>query len=114
MNSGVKPPKQTVFITKSMKKSFLLTNSGVTSSILRVSGLELHSSSTEPVNFFGAQSLFGGGAQPVILGGMAPQCPSVAPGLLQMNYPLNSKFCLYVLVTLNLSSYNGIVIFGRC
>ena len=50
-------------------------------------GLDLHSSSPEPVNFFGAQSSLGGaqfsfgGAQAVIWGGMAPVCTSVAPGL---------------------------------
>ena len=38
------------------KKQLLLTNSGVPISILRVSGLELHSSGTEPVTFLGAQS----------------------------------------------------------
>ena len=60
MNSGVKPQKQSVFIAKSTKKQFLLTNSGVITSILGVSGLELHSSSTKPVNFFGAQLSLGG------------------------------------------------------
>ena len=47
MKSGVKPLKQTVFVAKSTKKQFLLTNSGVLTSILRVSGLELHSSNTK-------------------------------------------------------------------
>ena len=79
MNVEVKPPKQIVFIAKSMKKTFLLTNSGVTSSILRVSGFELYSSSTEPVNFFGAQFLFGGGTNSD-LGGTAPECPSGGAG----------------------------------
>ena len=41
---------------KIYKKKFLLTNSGLINSILGVSGLELHSSRTEPVNFFEAQS----------------------------------------------------------
>ena len=50
-------------------------------------GLDLHSSSSEPVNFFGAQSSLGGAqflfgeAQAVIWGGTAPECPPVAPGL---------------------------------
>ena len=54
---------------------------------LGVSVLDLHSNSPESVNFFGAQSsLMGaqfsfGGAQAVIWGGTAPQCPPVAPGL---------------------------------
>ena len=56
MNSWVQPHKQTIFIAKSTKKQFLLTNSGLINSILGVSGLELHSSRTEPVNFFEAQS----------------------------------------------------------
>ena len=60
MNSGVKPHKQKVFIAKSTKKQFLLTNSVVITSILRVSGPELHFSSTESINFFGTQSSLGG------------------------------------------------------
>ena len=47
-------------------------------SILGVSGLELHSSSTESVNFFGAQFLL---AQAVIWGSTAPESLPVAPGL---------------------------------
>ena len=70
-NSGVKPQKKRVFITKSAKKQFLLTNSGVITSILGVSGLELHFSGTEPVTFFGAQILFGGLKQ--WFGGARPQ-----------------------------------------
>ena len=88
MNSGVKPQKQIVFIAKSPKKPFLLTNSGVTSSILGVSGLKLHSSSTKPVNFLGAQSSLEvaqfsfGGTSSDLGGGTAPDCPPpVAPGL---------------------------------
>ena len=52
------------------KKRFLLPNPGVTTSILKVSGLKLHSGGTERVTFFGAQSSLGGtrfsfeGAQP--------------------------------------------------
>ena len=81
MNSGVKPQKQTVFITKSTTKQFLLTNSGVINSILGVSGLELLSSSIKPVNFFGAQSSLKGaqlsfeGETSSDLGGTALECP---------------------------------------
>ena len=58
---------------------------------LGVLGLDLHSNSPEPVNFFGAQSSLGGaqfsfgGAQAVIWGGTAPECPPVAPGLGRLN-----------------------------
>ena len=48
--------KKKVFTAESAKERFLLTNSGVMISILGVSSLELHSSGTEPVTFFGAQS----------------------------------------------------------
>ena len=80
MNSGVKPQKQTVFIAKSTKIQFLLTNCGDITSSLGVSGLELHSSSTKPVNFFGAQSSLEGaqfsfGGKSSDLGGTAPECP---------------------------------------
>ena len=73
MNSVVKPQNERVFIAKSAKKMFLLTNSGVIASILGVSGLEVHSSGTERVTFFGAQTSLGGtfsfrGAQAVIWG----------------------------------------------
>ena len=71
MSSGVKPQKQKVFIAKSTKKQFLLTNSGVITSILRVSGPELHFSSTEPINFFRTQSSLGG--RNSRLGGARPQ-----------------------------------------
>ena len=59
--------KKRVFITKSAKKHFLLTNSGVITSILGVSGRELHSSGPELLTFFGAQA--------VIWGGTALECP---------------------------------------
>ena len=59
MNSGVKAQKQTVFIAKSTKKNFAHEFLVITS-ILEVSGLEFQSSSTESINFFGAQSLLGG------------------------------------------------------
>ena len=69
------------------KKQFLPTNSCMTTSILGVSGLELHSSGTNPVNLFGAQSLLGGeqflfgGAEAVILGGTAPESSTMAPSM---------------------------------
>ena len=59
INSGVSPQKQLVYMAKSTKKQFLLTKFRVITSILRVLGLDLHSSSTEPVNFFGAQFSLG-------------------------------------------------------
>ena len=54
---------------------------------LGVLGLDLHSKSPEPVNFFGAQSWLEGAqfsfgrAQAVISGGTAPEYPPVTPGL---------------------------------
>ena len=88
MISWVQPHKQTIFIAKSTKKQFLLTNSHLINSILGVSGLELHSSRTEPVNFFEAQSSLREAqfsfwdAQAVIWGGGAAlEFPLVAPGL---------------------------------
>ena len=67
-------PQKRVFFRKSAKKQFLLTNSGVITSILGVSGVELHSSGTKPVTFFRTQSSLEG-AQAVIWGGTAPECP---------------------------------------
>ena len=64
--------KKMVFIAKSAKKQFLLKNSRVTTSILRVPGLELHSSGTEPVTFFGAQ--FSLGSAQFSFGGTALEC----------------------------------------
>ena len=58
--------------TKITKKQFLLTNSRAISTILRVSGLDLHSSCPEP--------LISSGHSPR-LGGHGPECPPVAPGL---------------------------------
>ena len=75
MKSGVKPPKQTVFIAKSTKKLFWLANSGVTSSIFGVSGLELHSSSIEPFNFIGAQAVIWGKTPRNAPRGAGPDCP---------------------------------------
>ena len=51
--------KQKGLYCKIYENQFLLTNSGVTTSIL-ISGIELHSSGTELVTFFGARSLLGG------------------------------------------------------
>ena len=61
MNHGMEPQKQMVFIAKSTKNQSLLTNSGVITSIVGVSGIELHSSITEPVNFKGGTILAWGG-----------------------------------------------------
>ena len=47
---------------------------------LGVLGLDLHSCSPKPVNFFGAQSSLGG-AQFLFGGGTAPECSPMAPGL---------------------------------
>ena len=62
-------------------------------------GLDLYSSSPEPVNFFGAQSSFGG-AQ--FWGGTAPVCPPVAPGLIC--YSIIIKFIVSVERLLSLIS----------
>ena len=53
-------------------------------------GLDLHSSSSEPVNFFGAQSSLGGDTV-FVWGCTAPVCLPVAPGL--QFY----AFCLHVI-----------------
>ena len=53
--------------TKITKRQFLLTNSRAVNTGLGILGLDLHSSSLEPVNFFVAQSSLGG-AQAVIWG----------------------------------------------
>ena len=74
--------KTRIFITKSVKKQFLITNSGVITSLLRVSGLKLHFSGTEAVTFFGAQSSLGrrsffsclGGTSSGLGGDTAPEC----------------------------------------
>ena len=49
--------------TKITKTQFLLTNSRAVNTGLGILGLDLHSSSLEPVNFFGAQSSLGGHGQ---------------------------------------------------
>ena len=71
-------------------ESTTITKMRAVSTNLGVSGLDLHSNSPEPVNFFGAQSSLGGGghnfrlggAQAVIWGGTAPECtpPGAGPG----------------------------------
>ena len=68
-------------------------------------GLDLHSSIPEPVNFFGAQSLLGGaqfsfgGAQAVIPGGTAPECPPLAPGLSRLpSESAKRNFASFVLI----------------
>ena len=76
-----KTTKKGSLLQNLQKKQFLLTNSGVITSILGVSDLELHFSGTEPVTFFGAQFSLGGtvlvrGAQSVIWGGTARNAPS--------------------------------------
>ena len=81
------------------KKQFLLTNSGViTSTILGVSGLELHFSDTQPVIFFGAQVLLGGhssclGGTSSDLGRHSSGMPPMASGLLQVYSNLSN--CSY-------------------
>ena len=71
--------KKRCFITKSAKKQFLLTNSEMITSILRVSGIELHSSGTDPVTFFGAQSsLVGHNSR---LGGTSSDLGEHSPGM---------------------------------
>ena len=62
------------------KNSSWLTNSRVITSILEVSGLELHSSGTEPVTFFGGQFSLGGaqfsfGGHKQWFGGRGPRLP---------------------------------------
>ena len=87
--------KKKGFYYKSAKKQLLLTNSGVITSILGVSGLELHFSGTEPVTFFGAQFSLGGHKQR--LGGHGPGMPPVASGLLQLySNLLNCKYRFFV------------------
>ena len=63
-----------IFVAKSAKKRFLPTIIGLITNILGIAGPELHFSDTDPVTFFGAQFLLGGGffslggAQAVIRG----------------------------------------------
>ena len=73
--------------TKTTKKQFLLANSRAVNINLGVLGLDLHSSSPEPVNFFGHSPRLGGGHNFCLggtsshLGGHGPGMPPVAPGL---------------------------------
>ena len=73
--------------TKITKKQFLLANSTAVNTNLGVLGLDLHSSSPKPVNFFGAQSSLGAqfsfGGTSSHLGGHSPGMPPVALGLFQ-------------------------------
>ena len=68
--------------TKITKKQFLLANCSAVNTNLGVLGLNLHSSSPKPVNFFGAQSSLEGaqfsfgGAQAVIWGARPQNAPS--------------------------------------
>ena len=93
--------KKRFFITKSAKKQFLLTNFGVIINILGVSGIELHSSGTDPITFLGAQSSLGG----IILvwghkqcfGGAQPRNAPVALDLLQVYSNLsNCNYRIFV------------------
>ena len=87
---------------KFAKKQLLLTNSGVITSILGVSGLELYSSGTKPVTFFGAQSSLGGhnsllGGTSSDFGGYGPGMSSVVSGLLQVYSNLsNCNYRIFV------------------
>ena len=90
-----KTTKKRIFITKSAKKQFWPTNSEAITSILGVSGLELHFSGTEPVTFFGAQSSLGG--QSSCLRGTAREFPPGASGLLQVYSNLsNCNYRIFV------------------
>ena len=86
--------KKWVFIIKSAKKHFFLTNS-------RVSDLELRCSHTELVTFFGAQSSLGGhnscfGGTSSDLEGHGPGLPPVASGLLQVYNLSNCNYRIFV------------------
>ena len=73
-------------------KSSKITKMRAVNTNLGVLGLNLHSNSPEPVNFFGAQSSLGGGHSFRLggtsshLGGTAPECPPVAPGLSPLRF----------------------------
>ena len=58
--SGVEPRKKYLYCKICKKKQFLLTNSRVTTNILRVSGLKLHFRGTELVTFLGHNPRLGG------------------------------------------------------
>ena len=65
--------------------------------------LDLHSSSPQPVNFFGAQSslgvgtIFVWGGQNSHLGGHGPEIPPVAPGLAE-KYGTLVRYAFFVMV----------------
>ena len=65
--------------TKTTKKQFLLANFKAISTNLGVLGLDLHSSSPEPVNLFGAQSSLGAHKQS-FEGGHGPGMPPCGAG----------------------------------
>ena len=67
--------------TKITKKQFLLSNSRAVNTNLGVLGLHLHSSSPEPVNFFGAQSSLGGGHNFRLGGGHKQSFGGHGPGM---------------------------------
>ena len=82
--------------TKITKRHFLLANSRAVNTNLEVLGLDLHSTSPEPINFFGAQTSLGGaqfsfeGAQAVIWGSMASECPQWPRAWLGFQYQTKS------------------------
>ena len=85
---------------KLLKKQFLLINSrAVKALLLRVSGLDLHSSSPEPINFFGSQSSLEGaqrsfgGAQAIFWGALPRNAPRGAgPGTVFQKNGYKIKF----------------------
>ena len=78
---------------KLRKKQFLLTNSRAVNTILGVFGLDLHSSSPEPVNFFGAQSSLGGGN--FLLGGASSHLGGHGPGMHPRGAGLDETFLFW-------------------
>ena len=78
--------------TKVTKKQFLLVNFRALNNNLGVLDLDLHFSSPEPINFFGAQFSFGGHKQS-FGGGTAPERLPLAPGLAQSVPLLRQKIC---------------------
>ena len=76
-----------------LKKRFLSTNTGLMTSILGVSGPELHSSGTESVTSFGAQSSLGGTF--LVLGGTSSDLGDTAP-----KYPPWRRACIRTLFAL--------------
>ena len=98
----IEPPPQKKAKKKFLETRFEFTKIAAVNTDLGVFGFHLHSSSPEPVNFFGAQSSLGGtifvwGAHAVIWGGTSPECPSVAPGLCRRCLFRSINIVLYVL-----------------